>query len=129
MSARAVVVGELALDGSVRSGPSTLGAAVLSARDGIPCVVGRASAQTAPSSSQQTQDEQDQARASSGGAGQTQSNQPTGQGNRRGQNYEQRPMSEEEADRVLSAVEQDERQLTREKLRKGQRRTPVSRDW
>jgi hypothetical protein len=38
-------------------------------------------------------------------------------------------MSEEEADRVLSAVEQDERQLTREKLRKGQRRTPVSRDW
>jgi Ca-activated chloride channel family protein len=78
---------------------------------------------------QQTQDEQDQARASSGGAGQTQSNQPSGQGNRRGQNYEQRPMSEEEADRVLSAVEQDERQLTREKLRKGQRRTPVSRDW
>jgi magnesium chelatase family protein len=44
LSARAVVVGELALDGSVRSGPSTLGAAVLSARDGIPCVVGRASA-------------------------------------------------------------------------------------
>jgi len=41
---RAVVVGELALDGSVRSGPSTLGAAVLSARSGIPCVVGRAAA-------------------------------------------------------------------------------------
>ncbi|MGD2043905.1 MAG: ATP-binding protein, partial [Acidimicrobiia bacterium] len=31
---------ELALDGSVRSGPSTLGAAVLSARSGIPCLVG-----------------------------------------------------------------------------------------
>jgi hypothetical protein len=30
---------------------------------------------------------------------------------------------------VLSAVEQDERDLTREKLRKGQRRTPVRRDW
>ena len=29
----------------------------------------------------------------------------------------------------LSAIEQDERQLTREKLRKGQRRTPVARDW
>lgn len=37
---RAVVVGELALDGSVRSGPSTLGAAVLSARSGSPCLVG-----------------------------------------------------------------------------------------
>lgn len=40
----AVVVGELALDGSVRSGPSTLGAAVLSARSGSPCLVGRAAA-------------------------------------------------------------------------------------
>ncbi|MGH7504082.1 MAG: hypothetical protein ACRELX_00450, partial [Longimicrobiales bacterium] len=38
-------------------------------------------------------------------------------------------MSQEQADRILSAVEQDERQLTREKLRKGQRRTPVRRDW
>lgn len=41
---RAVVVGELALDGSVRSGPSTLGAAVLSARSGNPCLVGNAAA-------------------------------------------------------------------------------------
>ncbi|MGD2060571.1 MAG: YifB family Mg chelatase-like AAA ATPase [Acidimicrobiia bacterium] len=41
---RAVVVGELALDGSVRSGPSTLGAAVLSARFGSPCLVGRSAA-------------------------------------------------------------------------------------
>ncbi|HEX6219593.1 MAG TPA: YifB family Mg chelatase-like AAA ATPase [Acidimicrobiia bacterium] len=40
----AVVVGELALDGSVRSGPSTLGAAVLSARSGSPCLVGNAAA-------------------------------------------------------------------------------------
>lgn len=39
---RAVVVGELALDGSVRSGPSTIAAAVLSARSGFPCLVGRA---------------------------------------------------------------------------------------
>ncbi|MGD2101058.1 MAG: YifB family Mg chelatase-like AAA ATPase [Acidimicrobiia bacterium] len=37
----AVVVGELALDGTVRSGPSTIGAAVLSARSGSPCLVGR----------------------------------------------------------------------------------------
>lgn len=41
---KTVVVGELALDGTVRSGPSTLGAAVLSARLGIPCIVSRESA-------------------------------------------------------------------------------------
>jgi tetratricopeptide (TPR) repeat protein len=39
------------------------------------------------------------------------------------------PLSREEAERVLNAVEQDERELTRDKLRKGQRRTPVRRDW
>jgi len=36
---RVVAVGELALDGSVRSGASTMGAAVLSARLGVPCLV------------------------------------------------------------------------------------------
>jgi len=41
---KAVVVGELALDGSVRSGPSTLGAAVLSARSGVACLVGQGAA-------------------------------------------------------------------------------------
>lgn len=41
---RAVVVGELALDGSVRSGASTIGAAVLSARQGTPCLVASGSA-------------------------------------------------------------------------------------
>ena len=43
-SARAVVVGELALDGSVRSGASAIGAAVLSARSGIPCLVASSAA-------------------------------------------------------------------------------------
>jgi hypothetical protein len=38
-------------------------------------------------------------------------------------------MSQDEADRILSAIEQDERELTREKLRRGQRRIPVTRDW
>jgi hypothetical protein len=38
-------------------------------------------------------------------------------------------MGREQADRILSAIEQDERELTREKLKKGQRRTPVARDW
>ncbi len=39
-----VVVGELALDGSVRSGASTIGAAVLSARSGRHCLVAAGSA-------------------------------------------------------------------------------------
>ena len=39
------------------------------------------------------------------------------------------PLSREQAERILDAVEHGERDLTREKLRKGQRRTPVGRDW
>jgi Ca-activated chloride channel homolog len=42
---------------------------------------------------------------------------------------DQQQMTQEQAERILSAVEQDERDLTREKLQKGQRRTPVRRDW
>ncbi len=38
-------------------------------------------------------------------------------------------LTREQAERILDAVEQGERDLTREKLRKGQRRTPVGRDW
>ena len=78
----------------------------------------------------QTNQDEDQSPATGGAGGSSsQSNSPAGQGNQQGQNYEQRPMSQEQAERVLSAVEQDERQLTREKLKKGQRRTPVARDW
>ncbi|HUP89784.1 MAG TPA: VWA domain-containing protein [Longimicrobiales bacterium] len=65
-----------------------------------------------------------------GGSGNSSQGQSSaGQGRNPGQNYEQRPLSQEQADRILSAVEQDERQLTREKLRKGERRSPVARDW
>ncbi|REK09576.1 MAG: ATP-binding protein [Actinobacteria bacterium] len=39
--ARAVIVGELALDGKVRRGGSSLGAAVIGSRLGIPCLVSR----------------------------------------------------------------------------------------
>jgi magnesium chelatase family protein len=46
---RAVVVGELALDGEVRAGPNALGAGVVSAREGIPCLVASASAGEAAS--------------------------------------------------------------------------------
>jgi magnesium chelatase family protein len=41
---RVVVVGELALDGTVRTGASSIGAAVLSARLGVPCLVAASSA-------------------------------------------------------------------------------------
>ncbi|HEU4320698.1 MAG TPA: YifB family Mg chelatase-like AAA ATPase [Acidimicrobiia bacterium] len=44
-----IVVGELALDGSIRSVPSTLGAAVLSARTGTPCLVSATSARSVAS--------------------------------------------------------------------------------
>ena len=45
----AIVTGELALDGKVRSAWSTLGAGVLSARTGLPCVVARSAARDAAS--------------------------------------------------------------------------------
>lgn len=41
---KAIVAGELALDGKVRSASSTLGAGVLSARTGLPCLVSRGAA-------------------------------------------------------------------------------------
>jgi Ca-activated chloride channel homolog len=40
-----------------------------------------------------------------------------------------RPLTQQEADRILNAAEQDERQLTRDRLTRGQRTTPVGRDW
>ena len=70
-----------------------------------------------------------QAQGRQGGAGSSPNQQPSGQGRDQGQNMQQRPMSQEQADRILSAIEQDERELTREKMRKGQRRTAVARDW
>ncbi|MBI4546141.1 MAG: VWA domain-containing protein [Gemmatimonadetes bacterium] len=39
------------------------------------------------------------------------------------------PMTREQAERILSAIEQDERELYRETLRKGRRETPLARDW
>jgi Ca-activated chloride channel family protein len=38
-------------------------------------------------------------------------------------------MTQEEAERLLSAIEQAERDLQRSRLRKGRRDTPVARDW
>jgi tetratricopeptide (TPR) repeat protein len=39
------------------------------------------------------------------------------------------PMTREEAERILAAMEQDERQLLRDRLRDGPRETPPGRDW
>ena len=77
----------------------------------------------------QGSDDDQKTRGQSGAAGQNNAQSSAGQGRDQGNAMQQRPMSREQADRILSAIEQDERQLTREKLRKGQRRTPVARDW
>lgn len=75
---------------------------------------------------QNRQDEQ-QAREQEGQAAPAQGQ--TGQGTQSGSRFEQQPMTRAQAEQILAAVEQDERDLTRDKLRKGQRRTPVARDW
>jgi len=90
--------------------------------------------QSNPQQSQQdnqsnSPDDQQQQQSQGGGSGSSQSQSQSGEGGQSGQNMEQRPMSQDEADRILSAIEQDERELTREKLRRGQRRVPVTRDW
>jgi Ca-activated chloride channel homolog len=74
-------------------------------------------------------DQQQQERAEGQGSGSDASQGPSGSGADAGASMEQQPMSQAEADRILSAIEQDERELTREKLRRGQRTTPVLRDW
>ncbi len=61
-----------------------------------------------------------------GGSGATQQ---TGDQEERTGEASREPLSREQAERILSAVEQDERELTRRTLRKGLRRTAVRRDW
>jgi hypothetical protein len=38
-------------------------------------------------------------------------------------------MTQAQADRILSAAEQDERQLYRDRVKQGRREIPVARDW
>ena len=78
---------------------------------------------------EQNPDQQDKNQEKGGGAANSQANSPSGTGENQGSAQEHRPLSKEQADRILSASEQDERQLTREKLRKGQSRTRSARDW
>jgi hypothetical protein len=78
----------------------------------------------------QQQEDEDQQDPSQGGAGSgSASGAPADAPPDRGGSADPQEMTQEQAERILSAVEQDERDLTREKLQKGQRRTPVRRDW
>jgi tetratricopeptide (TPR) repeat protein len=76
----------------------------------------------------QSQDQNQKAKGGGGGNGRSQSpTSPSGQ--QQGATPEKKPMSPDQADRILSAAEQDERQLYKERLKKGQREMPVTRDW
>ncbi len=63
-----------------------------------------------------------------GGGGGKQQNPAQGQANERNPTNRSQ-MNQAEADRILSAAENDERQLYKEKVRKGNREVPVARDW
>jgi Ca-activated chloride channel homolog len=79
---------------------------------------------------QQNQSQNQNQKAKGGGGGNGQSQSPTQQnGQQQGATPEKKPMSPDQADRILSAAEQDERQLYKERLKKGQREMPVTRDW
>jgi Ca-activated chloride channel homolog len=80
---------------------------------------------------QQSDEDQDssQQEQQEGGGGGSGAQGQAGEGQDAGSATDQQPMSQQDADRILSAIEQDERELTREKLRRGERRTPVLRDW
>lgn len=59
-----------------------------------------------------------------GGAGE-----PEEDGERRRPQAGQQPLTPEQAERILSGVEQDERELFRDKLRQGQPQRRTARDW
>jgi Ca-activated chloride channel homolog len=86
--------------------------------------------QQSPQQDEETQpQDDDQQQAQGAGSGASPSQSGAGQGDDQGMSPDQQPMSREQAEQILSAMEQDERELTREKLRRGQQRTPVLRDW
>jgi Ca-activated chloride channel homolog len=69
--------------------------------------------------------DQDQDRSGPPGGGQAQADPREGQGDQ----PLPTALTPEEAERILAAVEQDERQVYRDQLRRGQRDTRVLRDW
>jgi Ca-activated chloride channel homolog len=85
--------------------------------------------QSMPQEQQDDPSEQDQEQQQGGGSGGGGSEGQSGAEPEQDGSDAHQPMSQEQAERLLSAIEQDERDLTREKLRRGERRTPVLRDW
>ena len=80
-------------------------------------------------SPQDDQDQQDQRDQQEGGGGQQDSpNAPQGD-EPRGGGDTPAPLTPEQAEQIMNAVEQDERELYQEQLRRGARETPVARDW
>ena len=80
-----------------------------------------------PRQDDQDQNEQRDQDQGSGGE-QPQPNAPQGD-QPRGSGDQQAPLTPEQAEQILNAVEQDERELYQEQLRRGARETPVARDW
>jgi Ca-activated chloride channel homolog len=74
-------------------------------------------------------DAQDRQQGDGLGSGASPSPAGAGGGRQQGMSTDQQPMSLEQAEQILNAMEQDERDLTREKLMRGQQRMPVARDW
>ncbi len=64
-----------------------------------------------------------------GGGGSKQNPSPRPQGSGGNGPTSRGQMNQAQADRILSAAENDERQLYKEKVRKGNREVPVARDW
>ena len=78
---------------------------------------------------QDDQDQNEQRSQDQGGGGQQpQPNAPQGD-QPRGSGDHPAPLTPEQAEQILNGVEQDERELYQEQLRRGARETPVARDW
>ena len=78
---------------------------------------------------QDDQDQQDQRDQQDGSGGEQDSpNAPQGD-EPRGGGDTPAPLTPEQAEQIMNAVEQDERELYQEQLRRGARETPVARDW
>jgi Ca-activated chloride channel family protein len=79
----------------------------------------------------QQQEQRDDADPSQGssGSGSSAESEPDPGDDRRQRPRPSGEMTREQAERILSAAEQDERELYRQQLRRGQRERPVERDW
>lgn len=85
------------------------------------------SPQAGGSRQQQPQAQQPEQQQQTGGGGAGGERAQPGGGEQPGE--QPQPLTREQAERILSAVEQDERELYRERLRQGRREVPVTRDW